>query len=273
MENIEKKGVIYKITSPNNKVYIGQTIDFTQRCRKYKGNFFKGQIKLWNNCQKYSWNPLQNIEIIEHCLQSELDEREQYWILYFNSHICGLNSDLGGKVRRGFKHSDETKEKISKAKTGFKHTEETKKKISEAAKNISDETRRKKREASLGRSHTDETKEKIGKANKGNVLTEEQRKKISMANIGNKKRTGKHHNNETKLKISDSKKGIPNLKLSRKIICLNDGVIFNSQAEASKKLGINQSSISKVCSKQRKSHKGIIFMFYDEFLKNNSNNE
>lgn len=35
-------GFIYKTTSPNGKIYIGQTIDFKVRCRKsYKGMVFK----------------------------------------------------------------------------------------------------------------------------------------------------------------------------------------------------------------------------------------
>jgi hypothetical protein len=271
MEKMERRGVIYKITSPNNKIYIGQTIDFTQRCRKYKGGFFEGQIKLWNSCKKHCWNPTQNIEVIEHCYESKLDEREIYWIQYFDSYIIGLNSDLGGKGRRGFKHTDETKQKIREKKIGQKHTIEAKKKISEASRNISDETRLKMSKSSLGRKHTDESKQKISQANTGKTLNEEQRKKVSEANKGNKKRLGKKHSIETKQKISNSKKGIPNIKLSSKIICLNNGLIFNSQAEASEKMNLNQPNISRVCQKQRKTYKGLIFMFYDEYLKKNKN--
>jgi group I intron endonuclease len=262
-----KKGIIYKITSPNNKIYIGQTIDFTQRCRKYKSNGFKGQIKLWNNCQKHNWNPIDSIEIIEHCLVTNLDEREKFWIQHFDSFENGLNSDLGGKGRRGFKHSDETKEKIRLANIGKKHTEKTKKKISEASKNISDETRRKMSEASKNRKHSLETKRKISEINKGAKLTDDAKRKISEANKGNKKRLNKKHNDVTKEKISLSKKGVPNVKLSVKIICINTGEIFESQKEASDKLNLNQSSISRVCLKQRKTYKGLIFMFYDEYEK------
>lgn len=269
--NKERKGVIYKITSPNNKIYIGQTIDFTQRCRKYKSNGFKGQIKLWNNCQKYNWNPIEGIEIIENCLISDLNEKEKYWIKYFDSYENGLNADLGGKGRCGFKHSDETKEKIRMTNIGKKHTEETKRKISEASKNISNETREKMSEASKKRKHTEETKQKISEANKGNKLSDEQKTKISEANKGNKKRLGKIHSDETKNKISNSKKGKPNTKLGKKIICLNTYVIYESQAEASDKLGIKQSNISRVCLKKRKSYKGLVFIFYNEYLKIDKN--
>jgi group I intron endonuclease len=270
---MEKKlnlnGVIYKITSPNNKVYIGQSINFEQRCRKYKYQAFKGQVKLWNNCQKYLWNPIDTIEIIEICRRDELDDRERFWISEFDSYNNGLNSDLGGKTRKGFKHSEETKEKLRIANTGNKHSDETKKKISEASKNMSDETKKKISDSRKGKTISDETKKKISEANTGNKLTDEQKEKISIANIGNTKRLGKTHTNETKAKIRESKIGISNPLNCKKIICINTGKIYTSQKEAAEKLEIKKpSSISRVCTKERKSYKGLVFMFYSEYEKN-----
>lgn len=267
----ELTGVIYKLTSPNNKIYIGQTINFKNRCRKYKYNEFKRQIKLWNNCVKYKWNPIDTIEIIEVCLIDDLDNREIYWINKCDSFNYGLNSDLGGKGRRGFKHSDKTKEKLRKINFGKKHTEDTKMKISQASKNISEETREKKRNASKGRKHTEETKLMIGNLNRGRKLTEEQKLKVSKANIGNKKMLGKHHSNETKKKISDSKKGVSNNAAKIKVICITTGEIYDSATDAGRILNIRPSNISRVCLKQRKSYKGLVFMFYDEYLKNGKN--
>jgi group I intron endonuclease len=264
----ELSGVIYKITSPNNKVYIGQTINFEQRCRKYKYQAFKGQIKLWNNCQKYLWNPINTIEIIEICRRDLLDERERYWINEYNSYIDGLNSDLGGKTRKGFKHSEETKEKLRLANTGNKHSDESKRKISEAARNMSDETKKKISDGNKGKIISDEHKKLISASNTGRKLTQEQKEKISKANIGNKKMLGKTHNDETKKKISDSKKGVSNILKKIKIICVTTGEIYESATDAGKILDIKQSNISRVCLKQRKSYKGLVFMFYDEYLIN-----
>jgi hypothetical protein len=101
--------------------------------------------------------------------------------------------------------------------------------------------------------------------------TDKQKNKISEANKGNKKRLGKVHSDETRSKISISKKGVSNSKLAKKIICLNTEVIYDSQAEVSEKLGIKQSNISRVCLKQRNSYKGLVFMFYDEYLKMGKN--
>jgi group I intron endonuclease len=264
----ELTGVIYKITSPNNKIYIGQTINFKNRCRKYKYNEFKRQIKLWNNCVKYKWNPIETIEIIEVCLINDLDKREIDWINKYDSYYNGLNSDLGGKGRRGYKHSDETKEKLRKINFGKKHTEESKMKISQSSKNMSEETREKIRNKSKGRRHTEETKLMIGNLNRGRKLTEEQKLKVSNANIGNKKRLGKYHSDETKKKISESKKGVSNITKKIKIINVTTGEIYDSATDAGRILNIRPSNISRVCLKQRKSYKGLVFMFYDEYLKN-----
>jgi group I intron endonuclease len=263
------KGVIYKLTSPNNKIYIGQTIDFEQRCKKYKYGAFKGQIRLWNNCQKHKWNPIDNIEILEICSINELDKREIYWINEYNSFIDGLNLDLGGKGKRGFKHSDETKEKIRKANIGKKHSDEAKAKISEASKNMSDETKKKISDSNKGKKITDEHKKIISVSNTGRKLSKDHKLKLSKINIGNKKRLDKKHSDETKKKISFSKKGVSNTLKKIKIICITTGDIYESATDAGKILKLNQQSISRVCNKERKTYKGLNFMFYEEYLKIN----
>lgn len=269
-EKQEETGFIYKTISPNGKIYIGQTINFEQRCRKYKGNAFKGQKKLWNSCQKYSWNPIDNIEVIDKCIISELDLKEIYWIEYYDSYNKGLNSDLGGKGRRGFKHTKETKEKLKVINLGKKHTNETKIKISISTKG---KTKSDKRKSLDGRKLTVEHIEKIKETKRRNPykMTDEQKKKVSLSNIGNKKRLGKKHSDKTKNKISETKKGISNKSLSVKIICVNTGVIYESQTDAAKKLNLKQQSISRVCNKGRDKYKGLVFMFYDEYLKTINN--
>lgn len=112
-------GYIYKLTSPNGKVYIGQTINKKQRKYHYNSTCFKKQIKLWNNVQKYNWNPGQHFEIIEECLCGEnkifLNEREQYWIEHFDSFKNGLNCNEGGYGNSGYIASDITKQKMSES--------------------------------------------------------------------------------------------------------------------------------------------------------------
>ena len=83
---------IYKITNPNNKIYIGASKNLTKRLQihyKYSCNI-KSQIKLYNSFLKYG---IENhkFEIIENCSIENLFEREIYWINFYNSFENGLN--------------------------------------------------------------------------------------------------------------------------------------------------------------------------------------
>lgn len=69
--------------------------------------------------------------------------------------------------KQGFKHTEETKTKISAKNTGKKRSDETKQKMSEAWKYrapMSEETRKKLSDTQLGRHHSDETKAKMSKS-------------------------------------------------------------------------------------------------------------
>lgn len=106
---------IYKITSPSNRIYIGQSINIEKRYKIYKGNYDNSQPKLYRSFQKYEFNN-HTFEIIEECPESYLDELETWWKLFYNSVEDGLNCGYwdGG----GGPMSNEIKCKISKAKKG-----------------------------------------------------------------------------------------------------------------------------------------------------------
>lgn len=262
------KSGIYKIISPNNKIYIGQTINFENRCKQYKYKKFNGQIKLWNNCKKYNWNPIDNIELIEECSIDELDEREKYWIKYYNSNATGLNCDEGGKGRRGFKHSEKTKLLLKEKNIGKNHSDETKQKISNSLKNISSNERLKWK-TNKGKPLSIDHINKIKESKKLNpyIITDEHRKKISQSNIGNTNMLGKNHSEESKKKISDSKKGkqLNHYRL-KKIICVDTGEIFENQQEASKKLGLKISNILRSCADPKRKCNKMKFMYYQDYL-------
>lgn len=95
-------GYIYKITNTiNNKIYIGQTIKTVEkRFQQHKNNSNKpyfSQIVLYKAFNKYGINNFicEEIEQVENIL---LDEREKYWINYYDSYFNGYNSTLGGRT-------------------------------------------------------------------------------------------------------------------------------------------------------------------------------
>jgi group I intron endonuclease len=127
---------IYKITSPSGRIYIGQSIDIKARWKKYYKLECKDQRKLYNSLVKYT--PEKHIfEIVEECVLNNLNEKENYYIIYFNSIGKGLNIREAGNHGH---HSDETKLIMSekaklrplswKNKTGIKLSKEHCNKIS-----------------------------------------------------------------------------------------------------------------------------------------------
>lgn len=105
---------IYMIKNEiNQKVYIGQSKNIAYR-------WIRHRYDLNNNCHvnshlQNSWNKYGSkkftFKIIEECNIEDLNNREQYWILFYNSFKNGYNLDYGGQGVSGYKH---TQEEVSK---------------------------------------------------------------------------------------------------------------------------------------------------------------
>lgn len=96
-----QEGIIYKITNLiNNKVYIGQT-ERTLKERWKQHRYSKGCKYLHNAILKYGVENFK-IEEIERVPIKDLDEREIYWISFYNStdRTVGYNILKGGKLGR-----------------------------------------------------------------------------------------------------------------------------------------------------------------------------
>lgn len=91
---------IYKIKClVNGKIYIGQTKEGRKRWTQHKWCLNKNKhynFELQNDWNKYNENNFV-FEIIEKTTKELLNEKEQYWIAYYNSDISGYNKDNGGK--------------------------------------------------------------------------------------------------------------------------------------------------------------------------------
>lgn len=87
---------IYKITNLiNQKMYIGQSVSIQERWTEHiresnvsaeiwEANKRKEQTYLHRAIRKYGSSNF-SFEIIEECLEEELNDRERYWIAYYNT--------------------------------------------------------------------------------------------------------------------------------------------------------------------------------------------
>lgn len=124
-------GYIYKITNKlTNKIYIGQTINLSEREKDYK--FFRSQLKrqpkIYNSIKKYGWENF-TFEAIEECDNFVLNERERYWQEHYNTVEEGYNCCYTSTTDKKKTFSNESKEKLRLFRTGKKHTKETLDKI------------------------------------------------------------------------------------------------------------------------------------------------
>jgi group I intron endonuclease len=127
---------IYKITSPTNRIYIGQSINIEYRKKWYSRMYAKEQPKLFNSINKYTWDN-HIFEIIEECSLVNLNSREIFWKKFYLDNVggdwsqvlfCELYDNGGGPK------SESTKEKMSKTRMGWTDSEETKQKKSNSFK-------------------------------------------------------------------------------------------------------------------------------------------
>ena len=171
---------IYKITSPSNKVYIGQSIDIERRFRHYKRMVCKDQVKIYNSFLKYGVDS-HIFEIIELCDTKDLNNRERYYQDLYDSVVNGLNLLYVKSEHFNGGHSEESKKKISDSLTGRKLTEEHKYKIglNNSRRVMSPETKEKHRLNGLGKKASPETIEKQRQSRLGSKRSEETKKKMS----------------------------------------------------------------------------------------------
>lgn len=101
---------------------------------------------------------------------SEWRAAERYWVSYFRSIGCPLtNATDGGDGTIGYKHSDESKEKMRIARMGKTASKETREKMSASQKAkapASEETKAKRSATLMGHKVSEDTRAKIGAANK-----------------------------------------------------------------------------------------------------------
>lgn len=186
----KEMGIIYCLTFPNGKKYIGQTKQpLKKRLKQHLKQTYCTAVH--NAIKKYNEY---KCEILLEVDNVHLDQHEAELIKQYNTLVPnGYNIREGGKSsqfcnetrkqmsvsHKGKKHSEGTKILIAKSLTGRKLSDETKSKISFTKKNsiLSEES--KARMNRKGMKHSEESKRKVSTFNKEKNVNLNIREKLS----------------------------------------------------------------------------------------------
>lgn len=264
-----KSGIYQIVNKVNGKKYVGSSNDIMKRWSLHKSLLNRKKHhsthlqSAWDKHgkDKFIFEIIENVED-----NSLLYEREQYWLDLYKTYNGenGYNISKDSKAAtRGRTHSEETKQKISKAHKGKlrsdmtgpnniwfgKHLpEEIKRKIKENHADC-----RKEKNAFYGKKHTVETKEKISKANKGKyigkIFSEETKQKMR------EKRALQIFSDETKEKLRKRFQGEGSFfaKLTKEIVLeIRDKFDTNNytKAELAREYNVNWVTISNIVRRQ-----------------------
>lgn len=118
---LAKTWIVYKHTSPSNKVYIGITSK-SPTDRWASGFGYEHQVYFFRAIVKYGWINFKHEILFEGLTKEEAEKKEIELIEQYNSTDLnyGYNIDLGGDLHR---LSAETRQKMSDVKKGRKWTE------------------------------------------------------------------------------------------------------------------------------------------------------
>ena len=98
---------IYKITSPTNKIYIGQSINIHQRWKSYHSLNCKQQKILYVSLKKYGVDK-HKFEIQEQCIRESLNDNELKWYNHYEKDTIMLNSVIPNTLYEvEYKHGHE----------------------------------------------------------------------------------------------------------------------------------------------------------------------
>lgn len=226
---------IYKITNLiNGKTYIGQSIDIKRRFWDHRCVSHESNRHLKHALKKYGKENFK-YEVLEECQESELDDRERYYIETLKPEYNVTN---GGQdsLRR--------------------YPKEVRKKISERSKrqwdNMTDEERQHRISHNLtghrrGYTMSEETKAKLRDKNLGKKQSPETIEKRRQTML-EKKRNGYKHDNSSHMK---------------KVKCIETGEVFKSVKDAAESIGAAPNSVSSMLKGRQKTVRGFHFEYLE----------
>lgn len=217
-------GVVYLMTSPSGRHYVGQTWDLETRLAAYKRLAVRGDLgrqpAIMRALIKYGMEKF-DIKVIVSNIKSqdELNELERKFVLRYGSLApAGYNLTTGGG--EGGKVSDVTRRRMSEVKLGVPQSPE------HVANN---------RAARLGSKASTETKKKMRAAKLGKPLSEQHCKAISIS------QRGKPRSPVSIAKMRKTKGKFRDENIDLVMQMLADGKL---QCEVAKHLGVSKGTIS-----------------------------
>lgn len=228
---------IYTLSDPDTGMvrYVGQTV---HTGRRYYLHIFHSQRRTTKThkekwiCTLLAKGLKPEMEVIWEGNPQLSDIKEQEFILLFKSLGADLtNATSGGKTTRGYKHSDETKAKLSKMFKGRKVPFE-----------VNEDWKRKCRDGGRVMIHTDESKQKLRESRLG------------------KPSFWSTNSMPDKYRQDIKERG---LACSRKIIGIKDGIEteYCSMSEARRITGCDLKTMGMVANGIYKQSKGYTFKF------------
>lgn len=257
------KNVIYKIsTTVSDKVYIGSAVRFNTRKNQHLFHLKNGSHhskKLQNHINKHGIDVISFSIIESDCIN--LIDREQFYIDMLNP---WFNISKTAGSNKGYRHTKESIIKMvagrmakSGYKTGWKHSKETRLKISNnrTPPILTKEALVKMRISSTGKKMSTESKEKISKKLKGRTVSDDTKKKLSMQKIGSKNPMYGKKSPRFGKKYNDVKRKMPRL-----IINTKTGIVCYGVKEASLMYNIPMSTLCGYLSGFRKNKTDLIYI-------------
>ena len=202
-----RSGIYALVNKKTGKMYIGRSINLHKREMTHLWNLRNNRHpnchlqRAWNNGDRFDF------VVIEECPEEKCDEREIYWISYFDTIRSGYNQCDGGSTTTGYHFTEEAKMKISRALSGRKITEQEiakrKQTLKDHLENDADFAcayKEKLRQAAIRRNfghwnegthHTEEEKRNLSEKLKGRYVSKEHKERLRELYSGEKSLSAK----------------------------------------------------------------------------------
>lgn len=218
-------GLIYKATNIlNNKSYIGQTVKTVEERKKehfYMAFNKNEQTYFYNALRKYGKENFKWEILEENILKEQLNEREIFWINYYNTFNKGYNLTKGGDSTDNITKWRKENPELAKqsAKNGYQ-------KMREILNNNPELEQKRKENATKGmKKYVEEHKEEWKQKSYNTYLKYKEQQDKQMKEF--------------------------HIQQSKKVLCIETGIIYPSASEASRQTKISQGNISSCCRGER----------------------